>query len=168
MSSVNRVKLPGLATGMDTDAMVKQMVTDDQNKIDKAKQKEQIINWQQETYRDVISDIKGFNDKYFSVTSNDSIISSSAWNTLTTASSNSNVITATATADAENIDYNFDVVKPMLKEIIDIKKEECSGNYKELLSKRLNELTFDSVDNLFNLLKKCAYIFINALFIILL
>lgn len=111
MSSVNRVKLPGLATGMDTDAMVKQMVTDDQNKIDKAKQKEQIINWQQETYRDVISDIKGFNDKYFSVTSKDSIISSSAWNTLTTASSNSNVITATATADAENIDYNFDVVK---------------------------------------------------------
>ena len=51
MSSVNRVKLPGLATGMDTDAMVKQMVTDDQNKIDKAKQKEQIINWHHETAR---------------------------------------------------------------------------------------------------------------------
>ena len=51
MSSVNRVKLPGLATGMDSDAMVKQMVTNEQSKIDKAKQKEQIINWQQEIYR---------------------------------------------------------------------------------------------------------------------
>ena len=111
MSSVNRIKLPGLATGMDTDAVVKQMVTNEQNKIDKAKQKEQIINWQQEIYRDIISDVKGFNDKYFSVTSKDSIISSSAWNTLTTTSSNSNVLTATATSDASNIDYTFDIIK---------------------------------------------------------
>ena len=56
---------------------------------------------------------------------------------------------------------NFDIVKPMLKEIIEIKRAECSGNYKELLSKRLNELAFDSVDNLFELLKNNSSLLIE-------
>ena len=111
MSSISSIRLSGLATGMDTDAMVKEMVTAEQDKIDKAKQKEQIINWQQETYREIISDVKEFNDKYFSLTSKDSIINSSAWNTLTTTSSNTSVITATGTAGASNVDYKFDVKK---------------------------------------------------------
>ena len=111
MSSVSGIRLPGLATGMDTETMVKEMLTGEQNKVDKAKQKEQIINWQQETYREMISDIKGFNDKYFSLTSKDSIINSSAWNTLTVTSSNSSVITATGNAGANKVDYNFEVKK---------------------------------------------------------
>lgn len=111
MSSVSGIRLPGLATGMDTETMVKEMLTGEQNKVDKAKQKEQIINWQQETYREIISDIKGFNDKYFSLTSKDSIINSSAWNTLTVTSSNSSVITATGNAGANKVDYKFEVKK---------------------------------------------------------
>ena len=111
MSSVSGIRLPGLATGMDTEAMVKEMLTADQNNVDKAKQKEQIINWQQETYREMISDIKGFNDKYFSLTSKDSIINSSAWNTLTVTSSNSSIITATGNAGANKVDYKFEVKK---------------------------------------------------------
>lgn len=111
MSSVSGIRLPGLATGMDTETMVKEMLTGEQNKVDKAKQKEQIINWQQETYREMISDIKGFNDKYFSLTSKDSIINSSAWNTLTVTSSNSSVITATGNAGANKVDYKFEVKK---------------------------------------------------------
>lgn len=111
MSSVSGIRLPGLATGMDTETMVKEMLTGEQNKVDKAKQKEQIINWQQETYREIISDIKGFNDKYFSLTSKDSIINSSAWNTLTINSSNSSVITAIGNAGANKVDYKFEVKK---------------------------------------------------------
>lgn len=128
MSSVSGIRLPGLATGMDTETMVKEMLTGEQNKVDKAKQKEQIINWQQETYREIISDIKGFNDKYFSLTSKDSIINSSAWNTLTVASSNSSVITATGNAGANKVDYKFEVKKlaepaKLTSSRIDIKKD---------------------------------------------
>lgn len=111
MSSVSGIRLPGLATGMDTETMVKEMLTGEQNKVDKAKQKEQTINWQQEIYREMISDIKGFNDKYFSLTSKDSIINSSAWNTLSINSSNTNVITAVGMAGASKVDYKFDVKK---------------------------------------------------------
>ena len=98
MSSISSVRLSGLATGMDTDAMVKSMLTADQEKIDKAQQKEQTVKWQQEIYREVMSDVIDFNEKYFSLTSKDSILSSSAWNTLAITSSNNNVITATGTA----------------------------------------------------------------------
>lgn len=111
MSSVSGIRMPGLATGMDTEAMVKEMLAGNQSKIDKAKQKEQTIKWQQEIYREVIKDIKGFQDNYFSVTSPNSIISSNAWNTLSVNSSNSNVITATGGAGANKVDYSFDVRK---------------------------------------------------------
>ena len=111
MSSISSVRLSGLATGMDTDAMVKSMLTADQEKIDKAQQKEQTVKWQQEIYREVMSDVIDVNDKYFSLTSKDSILSSSAWNTLSITSSNSSVISATGTAGAANIDYKFDVKK---------------------------------------------------------
>lgn len=111
MSSVSGIRLPGLATGMDTETMVKEMLTGEQNKIDKAKQKEQTLKWQQEIYREVINDVKGFNDKYFSFTSKDSILISSAWNTLAVNSSNSNVITATGSAGANAVNYKFEVSK---------------------------------------------------------
>ena len=76
MSSVSGIRLPGLATGMDTDSTIKEMLKGEQNKIDKVKQKEQTIKWQQEIYREVIKDIQTLNDKYFSLTSKDSIVSS--------------------------------------------------------------------------------------------
>ena len=105
----------GLATGMDTDAMVKSMLTADQEKIDKAQQKEQTVKWQQEIYREVMSDIIDFNDKYFSLTSKDSILSNSAWNTLSITSSNSSVISATGNAGATNVDYKFNVKKKSMQ-----------------------------------------------------
>lgn len=111
MSSISSIRLSGLATGMDTDAMVKSMLTADQEKIDKAQQKEQTVKWQQEIYREVMSDTIDFNDKYFSLTSKDSILSNSAWNTLSITSSNSSVISATGNAGATNVDYKFNVKK---------------------------------------------------------
>ena len=109
MTRINTVRIPGLATGMDTDSMVKQMLSGEQNKVDKAKQKQQSVKWQQEIYRAVIKDVKDLQDKYFSVTSKDSIITSKAWNSTKVSSSNDRVMTATGSAGANNVDYNFEV-----------------------------------------------------------
>lgn len=111
VGSASSVRIPGLATGMDTDAMIKDMLSGEQQKIDKAKQKQQTVKWQQEIYREVMKDIKSLQDKYFSVTSPNSIMSSKAWNTLTIGSSNENVITASGSAGANKVDYSFNVVK---------------------------------------------------------
>ena len=109
MSSVNSVRIPGLATGMDTDQMIKDMLTGEQSKIDKVFQNQQMVKWQQETYRDITKNVKGFYDKYFSVTSKDYILGSKSFNTITVNSSNNSVITATGSSSASNINYNFDV-----------------------------------------------------------
>lgn len=111
MSSVNSVRIPGLATGLDTDQLVKDMLTGEQNRIDKVYQNQQIVKWQQETYRDITKNVKGFYDKYFSVTSKDYILGSKSFNTITVNSSNNNVITATGSSSASNINYKFDVKK---------------------------------------------------------
>lgn len=112
MSSVNSVsstRIPGLATGMDTDQMIKDMLTGEQNKVDRAKQKEQITKWQQENYREIIKNVKGLYDKYFSATSPDFILGSKVFSTVMINSSNGNVISAVAGAGANKIDYKFKV-----------------------------------------------------------
>ena len=111
MSTVSGIRLSGLASGMDTDTMVKEMLTADQEKIDNMKGEVQITEWKQEIYRDIIGDVKSFSDKYFSISSENSLISSKNWNTLEVSSSNSSVITATGLSGASNIDYSFDVKK---------------------------------------------------------
>lgn len=109
MSSVNSVRITGLATGMDTEQMIKDMLVGEQNRVDGAKQKEQITKWQQESYRDTIKNVKGLYDKYFSATSKDFILSSKVYSTMVVDSKNSNVISATAGAGADNINYQFKV-----------------------------------------------------------
>jgi flagellar hook-associated protein 2 len=131
MSSVNSVRIPGLATGMDTDQMVKEMLTGEQNKVDKAKQKEQITKWQQESYRDIIKNVKGLYDKYFSATSPDYILSSKVFSTTTVNSSNSSVISATAGAGTGNINYKFKVEQMAQPPRIESKKIDKNQTLRE-------------------------------------
>lgn len=109
MSSINSVRIPGLATGMDTDQMIKDMLTVEQKKIDKVMQNQQIVKWKQETYRDITKNTKEFYDKYFRATSKDYILGSKSFNTLNISSSNDNVITASGTSSANSINYKFEV-----------------------------------------------------------
>ncbi|MDU3520666.1 MAG: flagellar filament capping protein FliD [Clostridium saudiense] len=109
MTTINSNRITGLATGMDIDEMVTNMLTGEQSKIDKAEQKKQTQTWQQEIYRDVITDVKGLYDKYFTATSADYILSSKVFTNMTVSSSNSSVITATASAGASSVNYKFEV-----------------------------------------------------------
>lgn len=111
MTTINSNRITGLATGMDIDEMITNMLTGEQEKIDKAEQKKQTQTWQQEIYRDVITDVKGLYDKYFTATSSDYILSSKVFTNMTVNSSNSSVITAKASAGASTINYKFEVTQ---------------------------------------------------------
>lgn len=136
--SVSGIRLPGLSTGMDTEQMVKSMLTAEQNKIDKAKQEKEKLGWQQEVYRDVIDEVKALNDKYFDVLSPDYVGSTKSYNTTTISSSNSNVVSAIAGATNTEIDYTFDVkgvaTSPMMstKEALNGKKIALDMTLEEL------------------------------------
>lgn len=64
-------RITGLASGIDTDSVVKAQMQKYQKKIDSAEQQKQLYEWQQEAYRDVISDLKQFYSKYADVTNKD-------------------------------------------------------------------------------------------------
>ncbi|MGL6108263.1 flagellar cap protein FliD N-terminal domain-containing protein, partial [Romboutsia sp.] len=157
MSSVNSVRIPGLATGMDTDQMIKDMLVGEQSKVDKAKQKEQKTKWQQESYRDIIKSVKGLYDKYFSATSPDFILSTKVFGTTTITSSNSNIISATAGAGANNINYKFKVTetaKPPKLESKVISKDETMEKYITGDSSKITingkEITINKTDTIKN------------------
>ncbi|WP_373898289.1 flagellar filament capping protein FliD [Haloimpatiens sp. FM7315] len=70
--NITPTRVTGLATGMDTDAMVKQMMQPYNLKLDKMQQDRQLILWRQEMYRDIIGDINTFKNGYFDVLKGDS------------------------------------------------------------------------------------------------
>ena len=94
--------IAGLASGMDTEDMVEKLLSGTQAKIDKQNAKMQQIEWKQDIYRDLITKINGFTDKYFSFfgTGNTNLLSSSFYNVMSVSSTNSAVKVSSATSSA--------------------------------------------------------------------
>lgn len=66
--STNLNRVTGMYSGFDTDQLVKDLIKAESVKVDKVKQSKIYTEWQQQAYRDIISDIRAFKDEYFSVT----------------------------------------------------------------------------------------------------
>lgn len=81
----------GIVSGLDTEGMVKSMLQPIQTKIDKQKALQQQLTWKQEIYRDIITKINDFQDKYFSLTSDTCLRSNALFNTMSTTSNSSAV-----------------------------------------------------------------------------
>ena len=67
----DKLRITGMATGLDVDAMVKKMMASEQTKMDKLQQAKQKISWKQEGYQDIIKSIKDFQSAFFDSTSAD-------------------------------------------------------------------------------------------------
>lgn len=109
-SSANLLRISGMASGIDTDAVVKSMVSNYQAKIDKANQDKQLLQWKQDTYRDIIKDIKGLQD-YFDPISSKYILSENSFNVNAASSSDSIVASATAAINSKAGTYKVDVTQ---------------------------------------------------------
>lgn len=72
--------ISGLASGMDTQAMVEKMLSGQQTKINKQKAAKQVAQWKQNIYRDVISRIDSFQKKFFDFTSSTALHSNGFFN----------------------------------------------------------------------------------------
>lgn len=71
------MRLTGLATGMDMDKMIQEMLKPYKMRLDKTGQDKQIIEWKQEIYRDVIKDVNDIRTKYFDVLKGENYLLSS-------------------------------------------------------------------------------------------
>lgn len=102
------LRITGMASGLDVDAMVESMMSAQNIKLDTANQKEQMLEWKQETYRDVIGDINTFKSTYFDVLSKDNyMLSSSNYSNFDVSYSESNYVTVTGSTTAEAGTYTL-------------------------------------------------------------
>ncbi|WP_411676507.1 flagellar filament capping protein FliD [Caproicibacter sp.] len=105
-SSIYRLSGTNLYSGLDTDKIIKALVSNTQSKIDKQQQLEQIAEWKRDLYRDVTSDMQNFENTYFSYTSDTNLLSPTFFKTADITSS-SNAVSATGNTDnAKNLIIN--------------------------------------------------------------
>lgn len=66
--SSNLIRITGMSTGLDVDAIVDALIKAESYKVDKAKQEQQKLEWKQQDYRDIITAINDFKNKYLNYT----------------------------------------------------------------------------------------------------
>lgn len=101
--------IAGLASGMDTEAVVEAMTSDIQAKIDKIKQQQTKYEWKQDAYREVITLLTEFQDKYFSYSNPaTNVLSSALYNCVNKVAQGANAdkISVTSSSNKDETAYN--------------------------------------------------------------
>lgn len=70
-------KLSGLASGLDTDALIEAMTTTTRSRIAKAQQQKQLTSWKMDAFRSISSKLISFQNKYTSMSSSSALRSAS-------------------------------------------------------------------------------------------
>ena len=61
------MRLAGISSGYNTEAMIEQMMSSYQTKIDTQQKKLTKLSWKQEAYRDITTKLTDFKGKYFDI-----------------------------------------------------------------------------------------------------
>lgn len=92
-------RITGLASGLDVDSIVTQLMSAEKTKLNKLQQKQQLAEWRQESYRTIITAAQEFTSKYFNTTSSSSLLSANTFIKYSVTSSSS-AISASASSSA--------------------------------------------------------------------
>lgn len=122
----NPIRLTGLATGMDTETTIKQLMKPYNMRVDKLKQEKQSMQWKQEIMRDMIKELREVQNSYLSMTSPDAtnMLKAGSFSVANITSSNDGILTATALPGATAIPSKVTVERVAKPAIIDIKLEK--------------------------------------------
>ncbi|MGP0584722.1 flagellar filament capping protein FliD [Paenibacillus timonensis] len=97
------MRISGLSSGLDIDAIVKQLMTAQRAPLDKLNQQKQQTEWKRDDYREISTKLVSFNEKLSSLSLSSAIDAKKA------TVSGASVVTATATGAATNSVYNIQV-----------------------------------------------------------
>lgn len=126
------MRLGGIATGLDTDTMVKQMMMPYQMRADKIKQEKVLLEYKQSMYREISNDMKNIYTKYFDIGSSankgTNLILSGNYDTVKFSSSDESVVTARGVAGAKTGNYEVTVEQKASASSITIDGERISGD----------------------------------------
>lgn len=107
MNNINSLRtsmrFSGMATGLDTESMVKDLMKVERFKVDKLKQERQLVEWRRDSYRGVIDKIRELKSSFLDVLKPASnMLSRATYREFSVESSNSSAVTAAATAEARD------------------------------------------------------------------
>lgn len=111
--AVSNLRLGGITSGFDTEAMVTQLLSSYQTRIDKQNQKITKLSWQQSAYQDITKKITEFKNTYFDILKRDTyLMSPSTFNKFkadVTASSNADAagLTVSTTSNSSAGSYKI-------------------------------------------------------------
>lgn len=106
----NSMRLTGLATGLDTDTLVKQLLTAERAKLDKVIAKREVDLWKTDAYRDVTSTLQSFYKEYFDTLSAKNLKSANnfaSFSAIYSATNSNDYVTVTPGADAKVGNYTI-------------------------------------------------------------
>ncbi|MBS4219352.1 flagellar filament capping protein FliD [Bacillus sp. FJAT-49711] len=116
------MRIAGLASGMDIESMVKDLMRAERMPLDKLKQKKQILEWQRDDYRALNTKLLSFRDKLanLKLTPN--------YRARTVTSSNDAYVSATVTSGASQASYSISEVKQLARAAIKVTNNKISSD----------------------------------------
>jgi len=99
------MRMSGLISGMDTQAMVKQLMRAESMRLDRLKQKQQLLEWTRDAYRGTASVLRDFQSTFLRSDSLNGILRSSTYNTNKATVVGTTAVTASATNSARQGSY---------------------------------------------------------------
>ena len=141
--AVSNLRLGGITSGFDTEAMVTQLLSSYQTRIDKQSQKITKLSWQQSAYQDITKKITEFKNTYFDVLKRDTyLMSPSTFNKFkadVTATSNADPsgLTVSTTSNSSSGSYKIKL-NQAAKASTAQGNSITSGNFKLDLDKALS------------------------------
>lgn len=141
--AVSNLRLGGITSGFDTEAMVTQLLSSYQTRIDKQSQKITKLSWQQSAYQDITKKITEFKNTYFDVLKRDTyLMSPSTFNKFkadVTATSNAHAagLTVSTTSNSSSGSYKIKL-NQAAKASTAQGNSITSGNFKLDLDKALS------------------------------
>jgi flagellar hook-associated protein 2 len=135
-------RITGYNSGLDVDALVKAALTNQRTRIDKETQNKKILEYQQEQYKQIMSDASGFYDKYFDILKTGNFMSTSTYSTVSFTPSDSSKVTAKGFAGASVENYTVNVTQLAAKASIALPDGE-TGNQTMTFGSGDNSVTLD-------------------------
>lgn len=138
------VRVSGLASGMDVDSIVKDLMRAERMPLDKIEKEKTTLEWKRDAYREINTAIYGFYNDLLNFTLQ------SSYQTRSVTSSNEDFVTATAASGAGTGTYTISEVKQLAKAATMISLDRgISGEAKVDLTKSIHEIQDKFAENNF-------------------
>ncbi|MCM8900488.1 flagellar filament capping protein FliD [Caldicoprobacter algeriensis] len=110
--STGMLRIGGLATGLDVDSIIQDLMRIEQMKVDRIKQERQLVEWRKEAYREITNLLRAFQDEFFNILKTDTyMLSSNTYKTFNVTSNAEEYVTATANASAMEGSYTITEIR---------------------------------------------------------